>query len=160
MIWLGLAIMFASLFIIPFGLPGIWIMVAVLAVGAMYKTVGVWTLVTVLAVAILAEFLEFVFVKRLTAQYGGSQAAFWGAIAGGIIGVIVGIPVPVVGSILAAFVGSFAGAAAITLAETRQLRAAGRVGWGVVVGRALAAVVKVFAGVVILVIGGTALLVR
>ena len=46
----------------------------------------------------------------------------------------------------------------VTLAETRDLRAAHRVGWGVVIGRALAAVVKVFAGMVILVIGGFALL--
>ncbi|MGH7469320.1 MAG: DUF456 domain-containing protein [Longimicrobiales bacterium] len=158
MIWVGIALMVVALFLIPIGLPGTWIMVAVLAVAAIYRVVGLTTLAIVVVVATLAELLEFLVVKRLTARYGGSRAAFWGAIVGGILGVIVGAPVPVIGSIIAAFLGSFAGAALVTLLETRKFGAAGRVGWGVVLGRALAAGVKVFAGVVILVLGGFALL--
>ena len=154
----GLLIMVVALFLIPFGLPGTWIMVGVLAVGAMYKAVGILTILGAIAIAAVAELLEFVFVKRLNARYGGSRKAFWGAIVGGIIGVIVGLPVPMIGSVIAAFVGSFLGAAIVTLAETRDLRAAHRVGFGALMGRAIAAVVKVFAGLVLLVIGGFALL--
>jgi uncharacterized protein len=155
---LAVLVMVFALFAIPLGFPGLWIMVAVLAVGAVYKAVGLVTIVVVLLIAAIAELLEFVFVKRLNQRYGGSRKAFWGAIIGGIIGVIVGLPVPIIGSVIAAFVGSFIGSAVVTLAETRDLRAAHRVGWGVTLGRALAAVVKVFAGLVILVIGGFALL--
>jgi uncharacterized protein YqgC (DUF456 family) len=158
MTWLGIAIMIVSLFLIPLGLPGAWIMVGVLAIAALYKTVGFTTLAIVIIVAGVAELLEYVAVNRLTARYGGSRKAFWGAIVGGIAGVFVGLPVPVVGSIIAAFLGSFAGAALVTLAETRKFTSAGRVGWGVVLGRAIAAGVKVFAGVVIIVLGSVALL--
>jgi uncharacterized protein len=158
MAYLGIALMALSLFLIPLGLPGAWIMVAIVAAGAIYKMVGVLTVLLVIAIAAVAEILEFVFVKRLNTEYGGSKKAFWGAIIGGVLGVIIGLPVPVVGSIVAGFVGSFIGSAAVTLAETRNMQSARRVGWGVVLGRALAAVVKTFAGVLILVIGGVALL--
>ena len=155
---LAVLLMVVALLLIPLGLPGLWIMVGVLAIGAVYKAVGLITIAAVVVIAGIAELLEFVFVKRLNERYGGSRKAFWGAIIGGIIGVFVGLPVPILGSVIAAFVGSFIGSAIVTLAETRDLRAAHRVGWGVVLGRALAAVVKVFAGMVILVIGGFALL--
>ena len=157
MTWLALAVMIGSLFLIPLGLPGAWIMVGVLAIAAIYKSVGLVTLLIVAAVAGIAELLEFIVVKKLTARYGGSRKAFWGAIAGGILGVIVGTPIPIIGSIVAAFLGSFAGAALVTYLETRQFGAAGRVGWGVVLGRGVAAAVKVFAGLVILVTGAVAL---
>jgi uncharacterized protein YqgC (DUF456 family) len=155
---LALILMVVALLVIPLGLPGLWIMVGVLALGAVYKAVGLITIAAVVVIAGIAELLEFFFVKRLNERYGGSRKAFWGAIIGGIIGVFVGLPVPILGSVVAAFIGSFIGSAVVTLAETRDLRAAHRVGWGVVLGRALAAVVKVFAGMVILVIGGFALL--
>ena len=158
MVFLGVALMVISLLLIPLGLPGAWIMVAILAAGAIYKVVGFFTLVIVVAVAAVAEVLEFVFVKRLNQQYGGSKKAFWGAIVGGILGVIIGAPIPIIGSIIAGFLGSFIGSAAVTLAETRNIDSARRVGWGVVLGRALAAVVKTFAGLVILVLGTFALL--
>jgi uncharacterized protein YqgC (DUF456 family) len=114
----AIAILVGSLFLIPLGLPGLWVMIGVLAIGAIYQAVGVPVLVTVVLVAAFAEVLEFVFVKRFNARYGGSRKAFWGAIVGGIIGVVVGVPVPVIGSIVGAFVGSFIGASVVTLAET------------------------------------------
>lgn len=156
--WLAIALMVISLFLIPLGLPGAWIMVGILAVAAIYKTVGITTLLIVAAIAIIGELIEFFVVKRLTAEYGGSRSAFWGAIIGGIIGVIVGVPVPIVGSIFAGFIGSFLGAAVVTAMETRRWDQAGRVGWGVLVGRMLSAIAKTFAGIVILVIGTFALL--
>lgn len=158
MIYIGIIVMVLALFSIPLGLPGLWIMIAVLALATVYKMVGLLSLLTVVAVAVVAELLEFMLVKRLTDKYGGSRKAFWGAIGGGVLGVIVGLPVPVIGSIIAAFIGSFLGAAAVTFAETRDSTTARRVGWGALVGRAAAAAVKTFAGLVILVLGSFALL--
>jgi len=156
--WLAIALMAVSLFLIPLGLPGAWIMVGIIAIGAITGAVGLSTLIAVVAIATLGEVIEFFVVKRLTAQYGGSRAAFWGALIGGFIGVIVGVPVPIVGSIFAGFIGSFLGASVVTIFETRKWDHAGRVGWGVLMGRMLSAIVKTFAGIVILVLGAFALI--
>lgn len=155
---IAIAIMVVALFLTPLGLPGNWIMIAVLAAGAWYGVVGALVLIACVLVAAAAEVIEFLLVKRLSLKYGGSRRAFWGAIGGGIIGVVVGAPVPVVGSIIAGFVGSFAGAAAVTLHETRSTDAAKRVGWGVLLGRMWAAAAKTAAGVAILVLGAASFL--
>jgi uncharacterized protein len=158
MIWLMILIMFGALLTIPIGLPGLWIMIGVVAVGAVMKEIGFAVVLITVLIATVAEIIEFFVVKRLTKQYGGSQKAFWGAIAGGTIGVIVGVPVPIVGSIIAGLIGSFVGAALVTYSETKEMRAAHRVGWGAVLGRALSAVTKTAAGLTILIIAAAALL--
>ncbi len=114
MIWLLIFVMLAAVFMIPFGLPGLWIMTVVVLAGWLMGEVGMLVLAVTVVLALVAELIEFLIVKRLTEQYGGSRKAFWGAIGGGLIGVIVGAPVPVVGSILAALVGTFIGAALVT----------------------------------------------
>lgn len=161
MLWSLIAILLlvGALFLVPFGLPGIWIMLAILAGAAFYGEVAWLTLLALTGVAATAEVLEFLFVKRYSARYGGSRLAFWGAVIGGTIGVVVGVPVPVVGSLVAGVLGSFLGAAAATLAETRQVGSAARVGWGVMIARILAVGAKTVAGVVILAVGVSALLV-
>jgi len=127
-------------------------------IGAITNQIGLLVVVATLLLAGTAELIEFFIVKRLTAQYGGSRKAFWGAIWGGVAGVIVGAPIPIIGSVIAGMIGSFLGAALVTYAESRELRKAHRVGWGAVVGRALSAVTKAAAGIVILVLGAAALL--
>lgn len=156
---LGIAVMAVALLLTPLGVPGIWVMVAVLAVGVWLGDVGLFVLIAAAVLAAIAELLEFLIVQRLNVRYGGSRLAFWGAIFGGIAGVLVGAPVPVIGSIVAGFIGSFVGAALATLYETRQLEHGMRVGWGVLLGRMWAAATKVAIGVVIFVLGAAALLV-
>jgi hypothetical protein len=154
----AIVVMTGALFTTPLGAPGNWIMVAVLAAGAWFGLVGWLVLGSAVLIAGAAEVVEFMLVRRLSLQYGGSRRAFWGSIAGGIVGVLVGAPVPVVGSIVAGFLGSFIGAALVTLSERRSLEHARRVGWGVLLGRMWAAAVKTAAGVVILVLGAAAFL--
>jgi uncharacterized protein YqgC (DUF456 family) len=156
---LAILIMGAALFLTPLGIPGLWIMVGVLAIGAIAGDVGVFVIVVCLALALGAEILEYFIVQKLNVRYGGSRLAFWGAIFGGVIGVIVGMPVPIIGSLIAGFLGTFAGAMVATLYETKRFDSATRVGWGVLVGRMWAAATKVAAGIVIFVLGATALLV-
>jgi len=155
---LGIAVMAIALFTIPLGVPGLWIMVGVLGIGAWQGVVGYMVLGACIVLAICAELIEWVIIRKFNIQYGGSRLAFWGAIAGGIVGVIVGVPVPIIGSIIAGFVGSFAGAAAATYYETKKLDSATRVGFGIMMGKMWAAVAKVGAGVAILVLGAAALL--
>lgn len=155
---LGIAVMAAALLLTPLGVPGLWIMVAVLAAGAWAGAVGVATLVACVVLAAAAEVAEYMILDRLNVRYGGSRLAFWGAIAGGVAGVLIGIPIPIIGSIIAGFLGSFAGAAIATLYQTRHVETAARVGWGTLLGRMWAAAAKVAAGVVIFVLGAVALL--
>lgn len=155
---LAILIMVAALFATPLGAPGNWIMIAVLAAAVWLGRIGPAVLLAATLLAGLAELLEFLLVRRLSLRYGGSRRAFWGAIAGGIVGVLVGVPVPFIGSVIAGFLGSFIGAALVTVAETRRLGSAGRVGWGVLLGRVWAAAVKTAAGIAIIVIGAAALL--
>ena len=155
---IGIVVMLLALLSIPLGLPGLWVMIGVLAIAAITGAVGIWVLAACLIIAIVGELIEYAIVGRMTKQYGGSRKAFWGALAGGFAGIIIGLPVPVIGSVIAGMLGAFAGAALVTYTETRELRAAHRVGWGVVLGRAFSALAKLAAGLAILVIGAAALL--
>jgi uncharacterized protein YqgC (DUF456 family) len=163
--WLGAIILaitgLAGLILVPLGLPGLWVMVlGVLGYGWLteFRTVGVGTVVLVVGLATVGEVVEAWLGFRLARRYGGSSRAGWGALAGGIVGAIVGGPVPIVGSVIGAFVGSFAGAALFAYMGSANLDGAARAGWGAVLGRAAASAVKVALGVVIAIVGLTAVL--
>jgi uncharacterized protein YqgC (DUF456 family) len=156
---IAIAAMVGALLITPLGAPGLLLMVVVLGICTWLGYVSVGVLAACVVVALIAEGLEFVIMKKLTGRYGGSRRAFWGALAGGFIGVIIGAPVPIIGSMIAGFIGTFAGAAIVTWLELRDMGQAGRVGWGVLIGRMFAAGVKTAAGMIILVAGAAALLV-
>jgi hypothetical protein len=159
---LAVVIMVVALLLIPLGIPGLWVMIGVLTLAVAGGEVSPWILLLLIVVAVLAELAEWAIVARTSARWGGSRKAFWGAIAGGVAGILLGLPVPlpILGPLLAGLLGTFAGAAAVTLWETRTMRSAGRVGCGAVLGRAFAAAVKTAAGVVILVTGAAALILR
>jgi uncharacterized protein len=150
--------MLFALFMIPLGLPGLWIMLAIVAIGWVMGHLGLTVLITATCIALFAELIEFFILSKLTKQYGGSRKAFWGALGGGLLGVLVGTPIPIIGSLIAGMLGSFIGAALVTYAETKELGSAHRVGWGAVIGRALSAVTKTAAGLAILVIAAAAFL--
>lgn len=146
------------LFLVPLGIPGTWLMLAVLLAGLVAGRVGVWTFLLLLLLVLLAEVAEFLLVREASLRYGGSSRAFWGAVAGGLVGVVIGMPIPVVGSLAAGITGTFVGAMAVGLWERRHPTDAARIGWGAVIGRGLSAAVKVAAGLVVLIVGGTAIL--
>lgn len=156
----GISLMAGALFLVPLGLPGVWIMILVLAIATYLGEVGPGLFAVLSLVAGVAEVAEYFLVSRFSRRYGGSRGAFWGALLGGLAGVLVGLPVPLIGPVLAGLLGTFLGAGAVTLLETRRLPDAGRVGWGVVVGRVFSAFVKMAAGIVVLVAGSLALLAR
>ncbi|HUF29508.1 MAG TPA: DUF456 domain-containing protein [Gemmatimonadaceae bacterium] len=141
-----------GLVLIPFGLPGLWVMVgaALLYSWAAPDRLGVITLLGLTALAVVAEVLEFMTAGRYARKYGGSSRAGWGAIAGGIAGAIIGVPVPIIGSVIGAFAGSFAGALAAELTLGGRVGAATRVATGALIGRAVATALKVAIGVALL----------
>lgn len=154
----AVAVMALALLLIPLGIPGLWIMVGIVAAGLAAGQISLGMFLLLLGLAVAAEVAEWISVDRLGRRYGGSTRTFWGALVGGTIGVVAGAPVPVVGSLIGAFVGTLTGAALATWFDTRRIGGSLRAGWGALLGRAVAVGIKVFAGLVILVLGGGAFL--
>ncbi|HET6578303.1 MAG TPA: DUF456 family protein [Gemmatimonadales bacterium] len=141
-----------GLVLIPFGLPGLWLMVlSVLAYGWLtdFHTVTAGIIVLVVVLALVGEVIEAWLGFRFARRYGGSRRAGWGALVGGLVGAVVGVPVPLIGSVIGGFVGAFAGAALFEYTRARQAGAAAGAGWGAVLGRAVAAAAKMALGIVI-----------
>lgn len=150
------AICAVALFLVPLGLPGIWIMVAA-AMGydmlVPQAPIG-WTAIGIaIGIGAVAEFLEFSLAGRYARKYGGSRRAGWGALLGGFVGAIMGVPVPIIGSMIGAFAGAFVGALAAEY--TRREATAGtatRVATGALIGRVVAAAMKTGLGLMIAVL--------
>jgi uncharacterized protein YqgC (DUF456 family) len=145
------AVLLLSFVMIPFGLPGLWVMVgAALAYQLLLPgTIGMVTLVGTALLALVAEVLEFTLAGRYARKYGGSRRAGWGAIIGSIVGAIVGVPIPILGSIVGGFVGAFVGAFIAERSGGTELAGSSRVATGALVGRVVAAAMKTGIGVVI-----------
>jgi len=152
----AVVVMAVALFLIPLGIPGLWIMVGILSVGLIAGKVALGVYALLVGLTIVTEVAEWVTVERLGRRYGGTSRTFWGAVIGGAIGAVVGTPVPIAGNVVGAFLGTLAGAAAATWLQTRELSGSMRAGWGALMGRAVAVAIKVFVGLVILIVGGGA----
>lgn len=144
-------IMLVSLFMIPLGLPGTWVMIAA---GVGYsilvpQSIGITALVGTTLLAVIAEIFEFTLAGRYARKYGGSRRASWGAVIGGTVGAVVGLPVPIVGPILGAFAGAFLGALVFEYSRGSGAHASTRVATGALIGRVVASALKVGIGVMI-----------
>jgi uncharacterized protein YqgC (DUF456 family) len=144
-------VLLLSFLMIPFGLPGLWIMVgAALAYQLLVPgTIGTTTVVGTAGLALVAEILEFTLAGRYARKYGGSRRAGWGAIIGSIIGAIVGVPIPIIGSVVGGFAGAFVGAFIAERSGGAELGGASRVATGALIGRVVAAAMKTGIGIVI-----------
>ena len=144
-------VLLLSFVMIPFGLPGLWIMVgAALAYQLLVPgTIGMVTLVGTALLALVAEILEFTLAGRYARKYGGSRRAGWGAIIGSIVGAIIGVPIPIIGSLIGGFVGAFVGAFIAERSRGTELGGSSRVATGALIGRVVAAAMKTGVGVLI-----------
>lgn len=145
-----------GLVLVPFGLPGLWLMVlALIGYAALtgFERVGVLTLAVVVLIAVAGEVLEAFVGFGMAKKFGGSSRAGWGALVGGLIGAVVGTPVPVLGNLVGAFLGAFIGAAAFEATRQGEVGKSLVAGWGAVLGKAAASAIKVALGLTIGVIG-------
>jgi hypothetical protein len=143
----------AGLVLVALGLPGLWLIVAVVcgfAVLPGFHAFGPGTIAIVLALALLGELVELWLGYGLTRRYGGSGRAGWGAMLGGLAGAVVGVPIPVVGSVIGSVLGSFVGAAVFEY--TRAPEGALRAGWGALLGRIAATSAKMAMGIAMAVV--------
>ena len=116
------AVLLLSLFIIPLGLPGTWLMV-IAAWAYNYLVpgdpVGTWTILGTAVLALIAEGLELSLAASYTRKYGGSRRASWGAVIGGVVGAIVGIPIPLIGSMIGVYDQALASCSGIAIIQVK-----------------------------------------
>ncbi|MDB4893078.1 MAG: hypothetical protein JWL61_4933 [Gemmatimonadetes bacterium] len=144
-----IAVLLLGLVMIPFGMPGTWI-IAGAALGysiLVPGSIGTFTIIMVAILAVIGEVIEFTLTAKYTKKYGGSRRASWGAIIGGMVGAFMGVPVPIIGSVIGAFIGAFVGAFVAEISRGTGGSGATRVATGALIGRALASAVKVGIGV-------------
>ena len=137
--------MLVSIFVVPLGLPGTFIMVAIAIAANYFASAGIgWLAIGLgLALAVVAEVLEWTMSARFAMKYGGSRRAGWGAIIGGLLGAFAGIPVPLFGSMIGAFAGAFAGALIAEFTQPNSdASSATRVATGALIGKAAATAMK------------------
>ncbi|HEY0929932.1 MAG TPA: DUF456 domain-containing protein [Gemmatimonas sp.] len=147
--------MLFGLVLVPFGLPGLWIMLGgalVYWIAVPAGSIGGVTFGILVALVLVAEVLEFTISGSYARKYGGSRRAGWGAILGGIVGAVVGVPLPIIGSMIGAFAGAFVGALAAEMTVHRSERGEPiRVATGALIGRVVAAATKVAFGMTMIV---------
>src|SRR6476661_2112155 len=140
-----------SIMMIPFGLPGTWIIAAsALGYRILVPTggVGYFTVVALGVLAVVSAVIEMSLSASYAKKYGGSRRAGWGAVLGGMVGAFMGIPIPIVGSIVGAFAGAFVGAFVFEMRRGSGGGTSTRVAWGALIGRVTAAAIKIAIGLV------------
>lgn len=151
-------VMILAIFVIPFGLPGTFVIVgAALVYGLLTDFAAFsWKFVLVLLlISVVAEIVEFFLGAATAGKYGGSRPAMIGAIVGGFLGAIWGTPVlPPLGILLGAFVGAFLGAAALEYLTTRDVQRSVRVGYGAFLGSVGGRLTKIAAAIAMVVMVG------
>ena len=141
-----------SILLIPFGLPGNWLLV-VCGLGAVGLGLSWPAFGLLFATAAFAEYVEFRTALKYAKKSGAGKAGLWGAFLGAIVGAIVGTPIfPLIGTLLGAAVGAFIGAALFELIfgdrpTTDGLKIGKGAFFGVLIGRVLKIAVGVFQAV-------------
>ena len=143
----------AGLLMVPFGLPGLWLMAVSVCVYVWQLPaggLGPWTIGVAAGLAFAAEIAEWVVTAQATRRAGGSSRGAWWALAGSLLGAVVGVPfLPLVGSLVGAFLGAFLGAWLAEITLGRSVGHATEAAAGALVGRLMAVGIKVAAGVMI-----------
>lgn len=130
--------------LIPFGLPGNWL-IALCALPGPWIGLGWTPFVLQIALATLAEVLEFTSAHGHARRSGATRAGGWGGIVGSIVGAFVLtplIPIPILGTLLGAALGALAGAFVVEISiaqrtEIEGLRSGVGAFWGTLIGKFL-----------------------
>ena len=132
---LGLII---SISVIPFGLPGKFIIVGEALLYGWFHHFEPFTLSFVgilLGIAVLAELVESGLSAIVAKNFGGTRHGMFGAILGSILGAIAGTPVTLVwGTLVGAFTGAFLGATLFEWIRHQNIKQAIHVGLGAMLG--------------------------
>lgn len=126
-----------GLLLIPFSLPGNWL---IAAAGLLGPSMGLgWVpFLILLAAAGVAELLELLLATKTAKKAGAGKSGQWGAFLGGLLGAIFAtpfIPIPVLGTLIGAAVGAFGGAIFFEVVfANRESKALMSIGFGAFLG--------------------------
>lgn len=134
--WFIIAI---GMFMLPFNLPGTFLMVGAALVYALithFETFTPTFLLTLAGLAAVAELIEYVIGTFITVKYGASKWGVLGAIGGGIMGAIWGTPVmPVLGTVIGGLLGAYLGAFFLEYLYLKRTDKAVQAGYGAFIGK-------------------------
>jgi uncharacterized protein YqgC (DUF456 family) len=157
-VWIVLLLLFnlVCLALVPFALPGNWLMIVATALFAWWQRdnhiFSVYTLGAVVVLAVIVEIVEFLGgfggARHAGARWQGAAGAIFGAVIGGIVGTFV-IPVPILGTLLGACIGGGLGTFLIEAAGGGAIEHAFRTGIGAGVGVFVGTAAKFIVGVAI-----------
>lgn len=135
--------------LIPFGLPGNWL-VALVGLCGPLMGLGWVPLMVLLAAAAIAEALELISATKITKKAGAGKAGMWGCFFGGIAGAILGtpfLPIPIIGTLIGSALGAFVGAIVFEVVfASKESHALLDIGMGAFLGVLLGKVLKMAIG--------------
>jgi hypothetical protein len=148
-----------GLMLIPVGLPGTFVILAVsiiYSVATGFAVISLKMIAILAGIALFAELLEFLITLAVVRFYGASGWGLIGTLVGGIIGGIAGSgTIPIIGTLLGAVAGAFLGAMGFEIIKGREFREATRAGTGSFVGKLTAITIKLVCGIVMIVLAGS-----
>lgn len=151
-------VMLGGIIIIPFGIPGTFVIVVNTLVFAWltgFSEVTWKFLGLLLLMAVIMEVIEFFIGAATAGKYGASKLGMFGAIVGGFMGAIWGTSiVPLLGTLLGAFAGAFAGATLFEYISTKDLDRSMRVGFGAFLGTVGGKLTKIAVAITMVVMVG------
>ena len=155
-VWLTLLVLINAVWLalVPFALPGNWLIVISTSLVAYWqwekRPFAVYTLAAIVILALLGELVELLGgmggAKRCGAGFRGSIGAILGAVTGAIAGTAF---VPFFGTILGSCIGAGIGAWAFELTAGKQMAESIHLGFGTGVGQFLGTTAKFAIGVTI-----------
>jgi len=147
-----------SVLIIPFSLPGTFIIVALNIIYQLIDAVpGVnWNIVGILfSIAVALELFEFLITAWSTKKFGASNPGTVAAILGSVLGAIIGTGIiPIIGSLIGAFIGAFLGAFIVEYFRGNNINNAINSGVGALTGAIGGKITKIIGGIAMLIIIG------
>ena len=148
--------MCAGLLMIPFGLPGVGVILlstVIYSFATGFNAVVSFKLLIIFGVlTLLAETADNWLMALGARKFGASRTAMWlsfvGAIWGSVLlGSLLALIIGVLGPFVGAFAGSFLTVFLYEYVQRKQAREALRAGWGTVLGRTAGIVLKMTIGV-------------
>jgi uncharacterized protein YqgC (DUF456 family) len=154
--WIALLIIVNtfSLILVPFGLPGNWLIVITTTLFGWWQresnVFSIYTLIIIAVLALAGEIIEFFAGTAGARKAGAGWLAAIVAIFGGLLGAIVGtLAVPLLGTIIGACLGAGLGVYIVERRSGKTSEASMRSGMGASVGRFIGTIAKLAIGVAI-----------
>jgi uncharacterized protein len=153
LLFLGMGL---GLLIIPFGLPGVALILVSALIYALATdfdaAIGIKFFILLCVLMVIAETADNWLMALGAKKYGASRGAIWLSFLGGLLGGLFGGPLLALfmgflGPFVGAFLGAFVAVFLYEYAKQKPAEQALRAGWGTVLGRMAGIVVKMIIGV-------------